>query len=66
MYLHIKRHVDGVGSVAFKDVDAADQCVLKMNGRWYGGKQLEVFTWDGTTDYQVRYLMGLQFQHFSL
>ena len=54
MSLHIKRHVDGVGSVAFKDCDAADQCVLKMNGRWYGGKQLEVFIWDGTTNYQVR------------
>ena len=24
-----------------------------MNGRWYGGQQLEVSPWDGVTNYQV-------------
>lgn len=28
-------------------------CVLKMNQRWYGGRQLEVGQWDGITDFQV-------------
>ena len=42
-----------MGSVAFKDFDSADLCVARMNGRWYGGKQLEVAQWDGATNYQV-------------
>ena len=28
-------------------------CVGRMNGRWYGGRQLEVKLWDGVTNYQV-------------
>ena len=28
-------------------------CVQAMNGRWYGGRQLEVVHWDGVTNYQV-------------
>ena len=39
--------------MAFKEFEAADECVLRMNGRWYGGQQLEVSTWDGLTNYQV-------------
>ena len=39
--------------MAFKEFEAADECVLKMNGRWYGGQQLEVSPWDGVTNYQV-------------
>lgn len=40
-------------SVAFKDFEAADMCVEKMNGRWYAEKQLEVSQWDGITNFQV-------------
>ena len=50
----LQRHPEGVASVAFRDFEAADQCVAAMNGRWFGGKQLEVFKWDGITNYQVR------------
>ena len=39
--------------MAFKEFEAADECVLRMNGRWYGGQQLEVNPWDGVTNYQV-------------
>ena len=49
-----QRHPDGVASVAFGELEAADQCATKMNGRWFGGNQLEVFKWDGFTNYQVR------------
>lgn len=28
-------------------------CLLKMNQRWYGGKQLDVSQWDGLTNFQV-------------
>lgn len=39
--------------MAFKEFEAADECILKMNGRWYGGQQLEVNPWDGVTNYQI-------------
>lgn len=47
------RHPDGVASVAFKEPEDADVCMLALNGRWFGGKKLSAFLWDGVTDYQV-------------
>ncbi|XP_037543842.1 HIV Tat-specific factor 1 [Nematolebias whitei] len=47
------RHPDGVASIAFKEPEEADACVLSFNGRWFGGRQLTAQHWDGTTDYQV-------------
>ncbi|KAM6970024.1 17S U2 SnRNP complex component HTATSF1 [Aplochiton taeniatus] len=47
------RHPDGVASVAFKEPEDADVCLLALNGRWFGGKKLSAFLWDGVTDYQV-------------
>ena len=49
-----QRHPDGVVSLAFKEFEAADLCVTRMNGRWYAGRQLEVSLWDGLMDFQVR------------
>ena len=49
----VQRHPEGIATLAFKEFEAADECVLKMNGRWYGGQQLEVSPWDGITNYQV-------------
>ncbi len=43
--------------MAFKDFEAADLCVTKMNNRWYAGKQLEVTHWDGLMDFQVNYIV---------
>ncbi|XP_026572335.1 HIV Tat-specific factor 1 [Pseudonaja textilis] len=47
------RHPDGVASVSFKESEEADVCKQALNGRWFGGRQLSVETWDGVTDYQV-------------
>lgn len=47
------RHPDGVASVSFKEAEEGDACTLALNGRWFGGRQLMVETWDGVTDYQV-------------
>ena len=33
-----QRHPDGVVSLAFKEFEAADLCVTRMNGRWYAGR----------------------------
>ena len=59
--------------MAFKDFEAADLCVTKMNNRWYAGKQLEVTHWDGLMDFQVyyisyvlnRYLLALCTEHLQ-
>ncbi|KAM5145396.1 17S U2 SnRNP complex component HTATSF1 [Mantella aurantiaca] len=47
------RHPDGVASVSFKEADESDACIQALNGRWFGGRQLSVETWDGVTDYQI-------------
>ncbi|XP_072231465.1 17S U2 SnRNP complex component HTATSF1 [Leuresthes tenuis] len=47
------RHPDGVASIAFKEAEQADACILSFNGRWFGGRQLSAQLWDGVTDYQV-------------
>ncbi|XP_051904055.1 HIV Tat-specific factor 1 [Hippocampus zosterae] len=47
------RHPDGVASVAFKEQEHADACILSFHGRWFGGRQLSAQLWDGATDYQV-------------
>jgi HIV Tat-specific factor 1 len=41
----------GVIIVKFSTSFAAQECIKLMNGRWYGGRQLKCFFWDGTTDY---------------
>ncbi|XP_075692029.1 17S U2 SnRNP complex component HTATSF1 [Rhinoderma darwinii] len=47
------RHPDGVASVSFKETEESDACILALNGRWFGGRQLVVHAWDGVTDYQI-------------
>eukprot|EP00058_Branchiostoma_floridae_P027609 XP_002613100.1 hypothetical protein BRAFLDRAFT_125707 [Branchiostoma floridae] len=47
------RHPDGVASVAYKEAEMADAAVAALNGRWFGGRQLNVALWDGVTDYQI-------------
>ncbi|XP_075043388.1 17S U2 SnRNP complex component HTATSF1 isoform X2 [Mixophyes fleayi] len=47
------RHPDGVASISFKETDESDACILALNGRWFGGRQLSVEAWDGVTDYQI-------------
>lgn len=44
---------EGVVQIKFEDAKAAEECVKLMNGRFFGGKQLECFYWDGTTNYRV-------------
>ena len=44
----------GVVSVKFKTEDAAQECVKKMQGRYFGGRQVEAGMWDGYTNYHVK------------
>ena len=44
----------GAISVRFKLPEPAQQCVQKMKGRFFGGRQVDAFMWDGITNYQVK------------
>jgi len=48
------QHLDGIASVTFKEAEEADACILAMNGRWFGGRQLTAETWDGKTKYHKK------------
>ncbi|KAK8812595.1 hypothetical protein WA538_003809 [Blastocystis sp. DL] len=45
---------DGVVVVKFKQANAADSCVKKMDGRFFAGRKLKAFFWDGHTDYRTK------------
>ncbi|KAL3672135.1 hypothetical protein V7S43_002798 [Phytophthora oleae] len=47
------KHVDGVVAIKFASSGSAARCVEIMNGRFFGGRQLECGFWDGT-DYTHR------------
>lgn len=48
-----ERSPEGVVAVVFKDHDAAEICVEKMNGRKFDGRILEADYYDGVTNYFV-------------
>ena len=41
----------GVGIVKFSTSYASQECVKLMDGRFFGGKKLRCYFWDGATDY---------------
>lgn len=45
---------EGVVTVKFKVKEAADACLAKMHGRWFGGRQIEAVKWDGVSKYAVK------------
>lgn len=45
---------EGVVSVRFKTEEAAHACIGKMQGRFFGGRQLEANMWDGFTNFFVK------------
>ncbi|KAL4859417.1 Splicing factor U2AF-associated protein 2 [Chlorella vulgaris] len=49
-------HPSGVVSVKFTALEAADECVRLMNGRFFGGRQLEAAKWDGWTNFNIKVL----------
>lgn len=51
-------HPEGVVTIKFGSVEAADECVRLMNGRFFGGRQLEAAKWDGWTNFNVKVGVG--------
>jgi len=48
-----ERHPDGVIAVKYSYEYDAQQCIDKMNGRWFDGRQLVAEFYDGFSDYHV-------------
>ncbi|KAI1286653.1 HIV Tat-specific factor 1 [Halotydeus destructor] len=44
---------EGVASVTFDDFQSAEKCVKLMNGRFFAGRQLIAFNWDGRTKFRI-------------
>eukprot|EP01029_Cantina_marsupialis_P001302 TRINITY_DN11081_c0_g1_i1.p1 TRINITY_DN11081_c0_g1~~TRINITY_DN11081_c0_g1_i1.p1 ORF type:complete len:506 (+),score=173.53 TRINITY_DN11081_c0_g1_i1:142-1659(+) len=47
------RNEEGAVIVKYKNADHAENCVAKMDGRFFGGKPLKSILWDGITNYKV-------------
>lgn len=43
----------GVVQIKFQEAKPAEECIKLMNGRFFGGRELECFYWDGKTNYRV-------------
>jgi len=43
---------DGIMTVKFKEPIAAQACILKMNRRFFAGRQVEAFLYDGKRRYR--------------
>ena len=53
MLLHImQREPEGIVIVKFTDPIAAQACVIKNNKRFFGGRQLGAWIYDGKTRYR--------------
>ena len=48
------QHPEGVVSVKFTALEPADECVKRMNGRFFGGRQLVAHKWDGYTNFNIK------------
>ena len=44
-------HPEGVVTIKYREEDAAAQCVERMHGRFFGGRQLSATLWDGFTQF---------------
>lgn len=44
---------EGVVQIKFEDAKAAEDCIKLMHGRFFAGRELECFYWDGKTNYRV-------------
>ena len=46
-------HPEGVVQIKFEEPQAAEACIALMHGRFFNGRSLECFYWDGQTNYRV-------------
>jgi len=46
-----EHHPQGVVTLKYRDADSAAACLLKMHGRFFGGRRVSAAMYDGRTDY---------------
>lgn len=56
----------GVVIVKFSTSYASQECVKLMDGRFFGGKKLRCYFWDGATDYTGTYVINISPTHSIL
>ena len=56
----------GVVIVKFSTSYASQECVKLMDGRFFGGKKLRCYFWDGATDYTGMYVINISSMHSNL
>lgn len=44
-------HINGIIKIKFYSPVSAEKCIESLNGRFYNGRTIEAFYWDGKTDY---------------
>lgn len=49
-----KGNPEGVVSLRYATEEGADGCIKLMDGRFFAGRQLKAFKWDGYTNYNVK------------
>lgn len=47
----LQKEPDGIVTIKFSDTTSAQACVLKNNNRFFGGRQLKAWIYDGKTRY---------------
>jgi HIV Tat-specific factor 1 len=48
-----KNNPDGIVKIKFESALAAETCIKVMNGRFFDGRTVECFYWDGKIDYRI-------------
>ena len=48
-----KENPNGVVKIKFNSALHAEECIKVMNGRFFDGRQLNAYFWDGKTDYRL-------------
>ena len=48
-----REHPNGVIKIRFMSAIHAEECIKVMNGRFFDGRQIKCYYWDGKTDYRV-------------
>eukprot|EP00178_Gracilaria_changii_P016788 TRINITY_DN48178_c0_g1_i1.p1 TRINITY_DN48178_c0_g1~~TRINITY_DN48178_c0_g1_i1.p1 ORF type:complete len:328 (+),score=83.40 TRINITY_DN48178_c0_g1_i1:52-984(+) len=49
-----ERNAEGAVAVRFASIQSCLQCIQRMNGRWYDGRQLSAHFYDGHSDYRYK------------
>ena len=47
---------EGVATIKFREESAAEECILRLHKRFFGGRQLAAAMWDGFTSFHVKFL----------